>query len=102
MAAHPGPALMWVAAFVLLVWSTHYNHEELGKWALWLSLVALFSSVVRVARWVVRRMTHITALWHDDVVQTDHRHDRPGQVAHLPLPTQRDADRAGRKRRWSP
>lgn len=83
---HPGPTLLWLATFVMLVWSTISDTADGARWAIWLALLALLVSIHRLARFVVRRVAHITALWHEDV-QPRHRHrDSHGHVTALPAP----------------
>lgn len=67
---HPASAALWCGSMVAMAAATALSapyEATLARWALWLALVAVCTSMVATARWVIARMTHIVALWEEDV-----------------------------------
>jgi hypothetical protein len=63
--------LAWSVPFTLLALATVQHDVHLGQWALLLGVVVALVCATRLARWVVRRVTQIVALWEEDVPQAE-------------------------------
>lgn len=67
---HPLSVALWCGSVTLMATATAFpaRHEAtVARWGLMLALVAVCTCMVATARWVITRMTHIVALWEEDV-----------------------------------